>query len=66
MEYMEYRAYCQKQEEREVTLCKFWIDGSGEVDRDNLPSPRDISALLQALRLYEVHIEFTGRVEDEE
>lgn len=66
MEFMEYRAYCHKHGEREFTLCKFWVDENGNIDEDNLPSSKGIAALLQALRLYEVHVEFTGRVEDEE
>jgi hypothetical protein len=65
MEYMEYRAYCTKQGQ-EFTLCKFWIDENGDVDEDNLPSKKPLAELLQALRIYEVHVEFTGRVEDEE
>jgi len=63
-EYMEYRAYCSKQGE-EFTLCKFWIDENGEVDTHNLPNRGDTAKLLQALRLYDVQVEFTGRVEDE-
>jgi hypothetical protein len=63
-EYMEYRAYCSKQGE-EFTLCKFWIDDQGEIDTHNLPSQGDIAQLLQALRLYDVQVDFTGRVEDE-
>jgi len=63
-EFMEYRAYCNKQGQ-EFTLCKFWIDEEGEVDTDNMPSKRAMASLLQALRLYDVQVEFTGRVEDE-
>ena len=64
MEYMEYRAYCTKQGQ-EFTLCKFWIDKNGDVDEDNLPSKGATAELLQSLRIYEVHVEFTGRVEDD-
>lgn len=64
MEFMEYRAYYNKQGQ-EFTLCKFWIGDDGEIDRDNLPSSAGIADLLQALRSYEVHLEFTGRVEDD-
>ena len=64
MEYIEHRAYCHKQGQ-EFTLCKFWIGDNGEIDQDNLPSSKGIAELLQALRLYEVHIEFTGRVEND-
>lgn len=65
MEFMEYRAYCTKQGQ-DTTLCTFWIDDEGNIDEDNLPSKKPLAELLQALRLYEVHVEFTGRVEDEE
>jgi hypothetical protein len=63
-EFMEYRAYCNKQGQ-DTTLCKFWIAENGEIDTHNLPNSGGIARLLQALRLYEVHTEFTGRVEDE-
>lgn len=65
MEFMEYRAYCTKQGQ-ELTLCKFWIREDGEIDVDNLPSKYDIAELLQALRLYDIHSEFTGKVDDDE
>lgn len=64
MRFMEYRAYCVKQKQ-EVDLCRFWINEKGEVDTQNLPDSGDIGQLLQSLRLYEVHVEFTGRIEDE-
>lgn len=64
MEFMEYRAYCYKQGQ-EFTLCKFWIDEDGEVDQDNLPSKVATAELLQAMRVYEIQIEFTGKVEDD-
>jgi len=64
MEYMQYRAYYTKQD-KEFTLCKFWIDEEGEIDMDNFPSNQSMANLLQALRIYDVHVEFTGRVEDE-
>jgi len=64
MEFLQYRAYCVKQGQ-ELTLCKFWVREDGEIDSENLPSKYDIAELLQALRLYDVHAEFTGKVEDE-
>jgi len=64
MKYAEYRVYCNR-ENREHPLCKFWLDESGNVDEDNLPSKGEIARLLQALRIYEAHVEFTGKVENE-
>ena len=61
---MEYRAYCNKQG-KEINLCKFWIDENGEVDQENLPNKASTAELLQALRLYQVHVEFTGKVDDD-
>ena len=65
MEYMGYRAFCTKQG-KDITLCTFWIDDNGNIDEENLPSKKPIVELLQALRLYDVSVEFTGMVEDEE
>lgn len=64
MEFMQYRVYyTHLNEEKEI--CKFWIDESGDVDEDNLPGKKEISHLLQTLRLRDVHVEFTGRIEDD-
>jgi len=64
MDYMEYRVYCSK-EKREIDLCKFWINSNGDIDTSNLPGKREISRLLQSLRLYDVKVEFTGEVQSE-
>lgn len=66
MEYMQYRAYYKNAlSNKDEEICKFWIDENGEVDVDNLPPNRDVATLLQRLRLYEIHVEFTGRIEDD-
>ena len=65
MEYIEYRAYCHKDREREHTICKFWVCDDGEIDLENLPGKRDTAALLQAMRAYEIYVEPTGKVQNE-
>lgn len=61
MQYVAYYTHLNK----EIEICKFWIDETGDVDEDNLPSKKEISHLLQALRIHEVYIDFTGRIEDD-
>lgn len=66
MEYRVYYSHLNKEiEDEEIEVCKFWIDESGDVDEDNLPSKKEISRLLQTLRLRDVCVEFTGKVEDD-
>lgn len=62
MEFLEQRVYDEKTDK---TICKFWIDETGEVDLENLPHPEEIGLLLKTLRLRNVEIEFTGRIENE-
>ena len=64
MEFIQYRVYYSHLN-KEVEVCRFWIDENGEIDSDNLPSNGAIARLLQAIRLHEIHVEFTGRIEDE-
>lgn len=64
MDFMQYRVYCVKQE-KEETLCKFWVNDLGEIDQENLPNKASTAELLQALRVYDVHVEFTGKIEDD-
>ena len=65
MEHMEYRAYYTLLKD-EFELCKFWVTEEGDVDADNLPNKIDTARLLQALRLHDVQVEFTGKVDDDE
>lgn len=64
MEFMQYRAYYTHLN-KEVELCKFWIDENGDIDSENLPSNGEVARLLQAIRLHDIYTEFTGRIENE-
>lgn len=64
MEFMQYRAYYTHLGEQ-IELCKFWINENGDIDSDNLPSNGEVARLLQAIRLHDIHTEFTGRIENE-
>lgn len=59
MEWLEQRMYYVV-DKKEIFLCKFWIDETGEVDIENLPTPQEIAILFKQMRLREIHVEFTG------
>lgn len=63
-EHYEYKAsYKSNNEEKEI--CRFWVDENGDVDIDNLPHGKEIALLLKVLKLKNVEIEFTGRIDRE-
>lgn len=55
MEYLQQKVYSGDQ-----VICTFWIDETGEIDSDNLPSNGEVAELLKQLRIKDVSVEFTG------
>ena len=44
----------------------FWVDENMDIDENNLPSNRELAALLKALITKEVFAEATGAITEEE
>lgn len=60
MEFIEMKAVT-----KDKIIATFWVDQNGEVDEENLPCKREIALLLKTLKVKNVEIEFTGRIEND-